>query len=64
MDSRIPKPMSAIPQKKPVEKSLFDFSTLKKFDEDMNKKKIAHIDSNNKKPLNGECQYCLLDFII
>lgn len=49
MDSRIPKPSSGIPQKKPVANNLFDFATIKKFDDI---KKKAEIEC--KKPLNGK----------
>lgn len=48
MDSKIPKPSSGIPQKKPVANNLFDFATIKKFD-DIKRK----AENEGKKPLNG-----------
>ena len=53
MDSRIPKPSSGIPQKKPAGNNLFDFATIKKFDDIKNKK----AENESKKPLNGKALY-------
>lgn len=57
MDSRIPKPSSSIPQKKPAATNLFDFATIKKFDDIKNKK----AENESKKPLNGKALCKLSD---